>query len=555
MPAPPTEPVPQYDVIVVGAGAAGAPLAARLSEDSERTVLLLEAGPIPTQTSEFPPELLDAGTLQGARPDHPNNWSFLGYLTPDLPYSIARGKILGGSSAVNGGYFVRARREDFERWAEGGNDEWAYEKVLPFLRRLEADAQFGQAATHGASGPMPVTRQPQDHPAARAFRAAALALGYPSEPDKNGQAEPGIGPVPVNVVDGVRWNTGIAYINPARGRPNLTVQGDSFVRRVVFDGIRAVGVEVERPGEIEIVTATEIVLSAGGVKSPHLLMLSGIGPRAELESVGIRVVHDSPGVGKNFSDHPEVSVGWRPRRDIVDLRSPQVLTHMLNFTAAGSDGVSDLEILQMVKPTGYLLTGRSQVVASGLATLLRHPLRSLQSVRGVSRRRLAQQLTHHADLSFIVAVQAETSRGNITLESADPSTPPRIDYNYLSTESDRSRMREAVRVTVRILRSQAFAPLFGRLTELEDRTLDDDALLDAWMLTHLGTAIHLCGSARFGGAGDRGAVVDQYGRVHGVEGLRVADTSILPSTPTRGPAATAVLIGELVADFIRRGAY
>jgi choline dehydrogenase-like flavoprotein len=297
------------------------------------------------------------------------------------------------------------------------------------------------------------------------------------------------------------------------------------------------------------------VLSAGGVKSPHLLMLSGIGPRAELESVGIRVVHDSPGVGKNFSDHPEVSVGWRPRRDIVDLRSPQVLTHMLNFTAAGSDGVSDLEILQMVKPTGYLLTGRSQVVASGLATLLRHPLRSLQSVRGVSRRRLAQQLTHHADLSFIVAVQAETSRGNITLESADPSTPPRIDYNYLSTESDRSRMREAVRVTVSILRSQAFAPLFGRLTELDDRTLDDDALLDAWMLTHLGTAIHLCGSARFGGAGDRGAVVDQYGRVHGIEGLRVADTSILPSTPTRGPAATAVLIGELVADFIRRGAY
>ncbi len=173
----------------------------------------------------------------------------------------------------------------------------------------------------------------------------------------------------------------------------------------------------------------------------------------------------------------------------------------------------------------------------------------------MSRRRLAQQLTHHADLSFIVAVQAETSRGNITLESADPSTPPRIDYNYLSTESDRSRMREAVRVTVSILRSQAFAPLFGRLTELDDRTLDDDALLDAWMLTHLGTAIHLCGSARFGGAGDRGAVVDQYGRVHGIEGLRVADTSILPSTPTRGPAATAVLIGELVADFIRRGAY
>jgi len=508
---------------------------------------------VPERTTDFPPELLDAGTLQGARPDHPNNWSFLGNLTPDLPYSIARGRILGGSSSVNGGYFMRARKEDFERWSAGGNDEWAYEKVLPFLRALEADAEFGDTDLHGGSGPMRVTRPRQDHPAARAFHAAARERGYPDEPDKNGQQAPGIGPVPVNVVDGIRWNTGIAYVNPVRDRPNLTVQGDTVVRRVTFDGSRAVGVEVEHGGSVTVIAGHEIVLAAGAVKSPHLLMLSGVGPQDELEELGIAVVRNAPGVGKNFSDHPDIAVGWEPRRNLVDANSWQVLTLALNFTADGSAVDGDLEILQLVKPTGYLLTGRALAVASGAVTLLRHPIRSLRSVRGISVRRLGQQLIHQGDLSLIVAVQSETSRGELRIVSPDPTVDPVIDYNYLSTEFDRTRMRQGIRTAVDLLRSKPFAPLFRRLTEIDDATLMDDALLDSWMLRHLGTAIHLCGSARFGPAHDPGAVVDQYGRVHGVEGLRVADTSILPDTPTRGPAATAVLIGELVAAFIKRG--
>jgi choline dehydrogenase-like flavoprotein len=174
-------------------------------------------------------------------------------------------------------------------------------------------------------------------------------------------------------------------------------------------------------------------------------------------------------------------------------------------------------------------------------------------MRGVSLRRFLQQVAHQGDLAFLVAVQAETSRGRIVLESADPAVQPRIDYHYLSTEDDLRRMREVVRVTVRLLKSDAYRHLFRRLTELTNATLEDDGLLDRWMLSHLGTAIHLCGSAKLGPASDPRAVVDQYGRVHGVTGLRVADTSILPTTPTRGPAATAVLIGELVADFMRTG--
>jgi choline dehydrogenase len=541
--------------IVVGAGTAGAALAARLSEDPAHRVTLLEAGPAPRSANEFPPGLLDASTVEGAMPGHPANWSYLGQLTPDLPYTIARGRIAGGSSTINGGYFVRARPEDFDRWAATAGPDWAYERVLPVLRDLERDLDLGAGTFHGDAGPMPVRRARQHGPVARAFAAAARELGFPDEPDKNAPGPPGVGPVPQNVIDGRRVNTALAYLEPARERANLEVRGGCSVRRVLFDGTCAIGVEVDAHGRAlqEVIDADEVVLCAGGIGTPHLLLVSGIGPADHLRALDIPIVHDSPGVGRAFTDHPDLSIGWRAGRDVVDPHAPETFTTALNFSSPAGEPAGDLEILSCVTTMGRMLTGSSSTLLGGAKSAARHPLATLRALRGASLRRVRDQLAHARDLVLLVGLQHEAARGSITLASADPAVFPRIDYHYLSNPNDLARLRVGVRTAVALLRSRAFVGLFERLTELDDATLDDDAALDRWMLAHLGTAIHLCGSAPMGPAADPNAVTDGFGRVHGLERLRIADTSMLPDAPSRGPAATAVLIGELVARFIRRG--
>ena len=538
-----------WDVVVVGAGSAGCALAARLV-DAGRRVLVLEAGVDHARPEDFPASLRDAATMGAATPGHPANWSYMAELAEDLRYPVVRGRVVGGSSALNGTYFIRGTRADFDGWAAEGNDLWSADAVLPAFRRAEADADFGDRPGHGADGPMPVTRVHAVHPVTDAFTAACAELGFPAEPDKNAGSAPGCGPVPLNVVDGVRVNTAMAYLSPRRGAAGLTVRGDTRVTRVLVERGRAVGVQTSA-GEVR---ADEVVLSAGAVGSPHLLMVSGIGPAGQLRAAGVEVLVDAPGVGAEFSDHPDLYVTWQPSRRLPMPRGLLPLSTALNTTAEGSSAHGDLEVMPWLKPFSKVLLSRSEGSASsGLGDVLRRPAATLRAARGASLYRLLDQARRRDDLYLGVALQQEDSRGRLSLTSADPTEPPRLQYHYLTEASDRRRMREVVRLAAELLRTSAFEPLVAERTGLPDEVLADDRELDRWNRRHLATAIHLAGSARMGPDGDPGAVVDQHLRVRGVEGLRVVDTSVMPRVTSRGPAATAVMLGERAAELMTGG--
>ena len=484
-------------------------------------------------------------------PGHPNNWGFTANIRPGLAYSVARGKILGGSTTLNGTYFIRARKEDFDRWSAAGCPEWSYEKMLPFWKKLETDLTYGETEIHGGSGPVKIFRNDGSnyHPLVKSFQEAALELGYGIEKDKNAQTEaPGVGPLPRNAVDGVRLNTGMTYINPARERDNFTVRGDTFVRKVIFEGTRAVALEVEsKHGDVQRIDAGEIILSAGAVKTPHILMLSGVGPAEQLETLDIPVIKYAPGVGKDFSDHPDIAFAWMSKRKVGNLDTG--FENLLNWKAKehGYEG-GDLEILFSDETTQRQVIGNNPLPMMMRSAL--HPFRMLKAFKGMDIGRTLKQGKSMPAMFFATAIQHEESKGQLRIISADPHVNPEINYNYLQDERDLVRMREVMRTSAALLKTKAMKPWFKKYAEIDDATLADDTKLNDWMLDHLGTAIHMCATAKMGNEAE-GAVVDQYGKVYGVEGLRVADTSILPSAPLRGPAATAHLIGEVVADFIR----
>ncbi len=509
------------DIIIIGAGSAGCAIAARASEDPNRTVLLLDAGPDYSAIAETPYDLLNSHNNSYQAHD----WGLTHQPTRGRDVSFPRGRVTGGSSAVNTTIALRGVPEDYDEWASHGNPEWAWNKVLPAFNRLERDLDFGDRSYHGDAGPISIRRYPdselvQQH---SAFLDAARALGYPDCPDANEPWGWGSGAHPMNKLGRLRVSCAVGYLSAARIRPNLHIRPNSTALRLTFEHSRCTGVEVRNTdGSTEALQAKLVVLAAGAIMSPAILMRSGIGPRAHLEALGIPVIRDVPGVGQNLSDHPALAVNCIARdARLIDFDLPIIQT-ILRYTCEGSTLRNDLQIEMLT------FTGRRKGEASfGIAAVLEY----------------------------------QHGRGELRLASPDPDVAPIIDNRFCEDERDVSRLVQCYKDTLAFTHVEPVASMIERVnfprpantsTRANASTygLNDDDIATLCR-KFAGSGYHPCGTAKMGPPADPMAVVNQYGQCHAMEQLVVADASIMPGVPRANTNLTCIMIGEKIGEWLR----
>ena len=525
------------DYVIIGAGSAGCAIAYRLAEAGKQVLIIEHGG-------------TDAGPFiqMPAALSYPMNMKMYdwGMSTEPEPHLdgrslvTPRGKVIGGSSSINGMVYVRGHARDYDHWAESGAQGWAYADVLPYFKRMEnwhSGGHGGDKTWRGRKGPLHVTRGPRINPLTRAFVKAGKQAGYPVTGDYNGAQQEGFGPFDATIWKGRRWSAANAYLRPALKRSNCTLIR-AFARKIVIKDGRAVGVEVERGGNVEVISANaEVIVAASSLNSPKLLMLSGIGPAAHLAEHDIDVVVDRAGVGQNLQDHLELYIQQAAIKPVSlfkhwNLWGKAVIGAQWLFTKTGLGTSNQFESAAFVRSKAGV--EYPDIQYHFLPMAVRYD--GTAAVEG------------HGYQAHVGPMRS-VSRGEVTLRSADPADNPRIQFNYMSAKSDWEDFRTCIRLTREILGQKAFAPFAGKEIQPGEDVQSDEAL-DGFIREHVESAYHPCGTCKMGAANDPMAVVDAECRVIGVDGLRVADSSIFPRITNGNLNGPSIMVGEKAADHI-----